>query len=374
MDWIERYLTELKEKNLYREIVYTEGLTDLCSNDYLGLRNHPEVVEEARKVLEEEGLGSGASQLVSGWTEHHRELEEVLARLKGTPSCVLFGSGYLANIGTIPALAGEGDLILSDQLNHASIIDACRLSRAKTIVYRHRDYDHLKDILRKERENYTKVLIVTDSLFSMDGDVADLATIIELSEEFETMVYIDDAHATGTLGKGRGSLEHFGIPFRENIVIMGTLSKAIGAYGAFVSGTEKLTEYLINTARSLIFTTSLPPPVCAGARRAVELILENPSWCDELRDLSEHTAKILKVLPAEVIYSGTPIIPIVIGEESRAFRLEEALRSKGYLVKAIRYPTVEKGRARLRLTVSLRYSRETYEDFAEVLEGILSEM
>ncbi len=374
MDWIERYLTELKEKNLYRERVYREGLTDLCSNDYLGLRNHPEVVKEARKVLEEEGLGSGASQLVSGWTDHHRELEEVLARLKGTPSCVLFGSGYLANIGTIPALAGEGDLILSDQLNHASIIDACRLSRAKTIVFRHRDYDHLRDILRKERGSHRKVLIVTDSLFSMDGDVADLATVIELSEEFETMVYIDDAHATGTLGKGRGSLEHFGIPFRENIVIMGTLSKAIGAYGAFVSGTEKLTEYLINTARSLIFTTSLPPPVCAGARRAVELILENPSWCDELRDLSEHTAKILKVLPAEVIYSGTPIIPIVIGEESRAFRLEEALRSKGYLVKAIRYPTVEKGRARLRLTVSLRYSRETYEDFAEVLEGILSEM
>ncbi len=374
MDWIERYLTELKEKNLYRERVYREGLTDLCSNDYLGLRNHPEVVKEARKVLEEEGLGSGASQLVSGWTDHHRELEEVLARLKGTPSCVLFGSGYLANIGTIPALAGEGDLILSDQLNHASIIDACRLSRAKTIVFRHRDYDHLRDILRKERGSHRKVLIVTDSLFSMDGDVADLATVIELSEEFETMVYIDDAHATGTLGKGRGSLEHFGIPFRENIVIMGTLSKAIGAYGAFVCGTEKLTEYLINTARSLIFTTSLPPPVCAGARRAVELILENPSWCDELRDLSEHTAKILKVLPAEVIYSGTPIIPIVIGEESRAFRLEEALRSKGYLVKAIRYPTVEKGRARLRLTVSLRYSRETYEDFAEVLEGILSEM
>ncbi len=374
MDWIERYLTELNDRNLYRERVLRKDLIDLCSNDYLGLRNHPQVVEEARKVLEEEGLGSGASQLVSGWTEHHRELEEVLARLKGTPSCVLFGSGYLANIGTIPALAGEGDLILSDQLNHASIIDACRLSRAKTIVYRHRDYDHLKDILRKERENYTKVLIVTDSLFSMDGDVADLATIIELSEEFETMVYIDDAHATGTLGKGKGSLEHFGITFRENIIIMGTLSKAIGAYGAFICGTEKLTEYLINTARSLIFTTSLPPPVCAGARRAVELILENPGWCDELRDLSEHTAKILKVLPAEVIYSGTPIIPIVIGEESKALSLEVNLRSKGYLVKAIRYPTVEKGRARLRLTVSLRYSRKTYEDFAEVLEGILSGM
>ena len=374
MDWIERYLTELNDRNLYRERVLRKDLIDLCSNDYLGLRNHPQVVEEARKVLEEEGLGSGASQLVSGWTEHHRELEEVLARLKGTPSCVLFGSGYLANIGTIPALAGEGDLILSDQLNHASIIDACRLSRAKTIVFRHRDYDHLRDILRKERGSHRKVLIVTDSLFSMDGDVADLATVIELSEEFETMVYIDDAHATGTLGKGKGSLEHFGITFRENIIIMGTLSKAIGAYGAFICGTEKLTEYLINTARSLIFTTSLPPPVCAGARRAVELILENPGWCDELRDLSEHTAKILKVLPAEVIYSGTPIIPIVIGEESKALSLEVNLRSKGYLVKAIRYPTVEKGRARLRLTVSLRYSRKTYEDFAEVLEGILSGM
>ena len=374
MDWIERYLTELKDKSLYRERVLRRDLIDLCSNDYLGLRNHPEVIEEARKVLEEEGLGSGASQLVSGWTEHHRGLEEVLARLKGTPSCVLFGSGYLANIGAIPALAGKGDLILSDQLNHASIIDACRLSRAKTVVFRHRDYDHLRDILRKERGNYRKVLIVTDSLFSMDGDVADLPAIFELSEEFETMVYIDDAHATGTLGKGRGSLEHFGIPFRENIIIMGTLSKAIGAYGAFLCGTERLTEYLINTARSLIFTTSLPPPVCAGARRAVELILENPRWCDELRALSEHTAQILKALSVEVIYSGTPIIPIVIGEESKALSLEEALRSRGYFVKAIRYPTVEKGRARLRLTVSLKYPRETYEGFTKVLEAVLGRM
>jgi len=374
MDWIRNYLTELKKSSLYRERVPKEGLIDLCSNDYLGLRNHPEVLREARKVLEEEGLGSGASQLVSGWTKHHRDLEEALAKLKETPSCVLFGSGYLANIGTIPALAGEGDLILSDELNHASIIDGCRLSRARVLVFRHRDYDHLRDLLKKERGKHRRTLVVTDSLFSMDGDIADIPAILDISEEYETMVFIDDAHATGTLGEGRGSLHHFGIPYRENIILMGTLSKALGAYGAFVCGSEEIIEYLINTARSLIFTTSLPPAVCAGAKRAVELVLENPQWYRELSRRSEVVAGYLKILPVKVIFNQTPVIPIVLGDEGRAVDAERHLREKGFFIKAIRYPTVPKGMARLRLTVSLRHSEDTYLSFRNALEEVIKEV
>ena len=371
MDWIRERLSKLREESLYRERVPREDLIDLCSNDYLGLKGHPLVIEEAKRVLEEEGLGSGASQLVSGWTRHHRELEKALARLKETPSCLLFGSGYLANVGTIPALAGEGDLILSDELNHASLIDACKLSKAKTLIFKHGDYEHLRDLLRKHRGRFRRAMVITDSVFSMEGDLADIPEILRLSEEFETMVYIDDAHGTGTLGEGRGSLHHFGVSYRENLIVMGTLSKAIGAYGAFVCGSDELIAYLINTARSLIFTTSLPPAVCAGAKRAVELILENPQWSESLIKRAEDIKNRLEGMGLRVSYHRTPIIPVMIGDENKAIRLSQELLSRGILLRAIRYPAVPRGSARLRLTASLRYKEEELERFYETLEELL---
>ncbi len=373
LNWLEEELKRLKGENLYRKRILREGLKDFCSNDYLGLKDHPRVVERSLKVLKEEGLGSGASQLVSGYTKHHRELEETLARFKGTPSCVLFGSGYMANVGTIPLLAGEGDLILSDELNHASLIDGCRLSKASRVVFRHRDYEQVENFLKRERHRFGRVLLVSDGVFSMDGDMADLKALSDLADRFDCILYIDDAHGTGTVGRGKGTLEELGLEWKENIVLMGTLSKALGSYGAFVCGSEELTEYLVNKARSLIFTTSLPPAVCAGAVESVRIIEENPEMVSKLRKLSERIYLQLKELPVEVRFSGTPIIPLIVGEERKAVEIAGRLREEGILLQAIRYPTVPRGTARLRMTVSLRYEEEDIELLLEKLSSLLRE-
>ncbi|RLJ69883.1 8-amino-7-oxononanoate synthase [Hydrogenivirga caldilitoris] len=369
MEWVKFELEKIRERSLYRERVLREGLKDFCSNDYLALRDHPEVIRASEKALKEYGLGSGASQLVSGYTTYHKTLEDKLARFKGTPACVLFGSGYLANVGTIPVLAEEGDLILSDELNHASLIDGCRFSKAEKRIFRHRDYEHLGEILKAERKRYRKALIVTDSVFSMDGDVADLKTLYELSYRYDCMLYIDDAHATGTIGDGRGSLKEFGLEWRENVVVMGTLSKALGSYGAFVCGSKALIELILNRARSLIFTTSLPPSLCAGAIKSVELIEKNPEIVSNLRILSKGIYDRLKELPVEVKFHNTPIIPIIVGSEAKALEMSSELRKRGIFLQAIRYPTVPKGKARLRLTVSLRYKEE---DIAELVNTLKS--
>ena len=358
MDWVEDALSQLRREGLYRKRTLREGLIDFCSNDYLGLRDHPEVVEATIRALKDYGLGSGSSQLVSGYTKHHRDLEDKLAEFKGAPRCVIFGSGYLANVGSIPVLAGEGDLILSDELNHASLIDGCRLSKAERIIFRHRDYDQVRDILISKRKNYRNVLIVTDSVFSMDGDMADLRDLYSIAEEFDCTLYIDDAHATGTLGDGRGSLEEFRLSWRENVILMGTLSKALGSYGAFVCGSEKVIELLVNRSRSLIFTTSLPPALCAGALRAVEIVEENPGLVRTLRERAENIYTRISSLPVEVRFHGTPIIPIILGEERKTVEVSARLAEEGVFLQAIRYPTVPRGKARLRLTVTLRYKPE----------------
>lgn len=375
MNLFEKELKRLKEEKLYRERTQIEGLKDFCSNDYLGLRKHPEVIEESIKVLREYGLGSGASQLVSGYTKYHKILEEKLAELKGTEKCILFGSGYLANIGTIPALVGEGDLILSDELNHASIIDGVRLSKAQRIVFKHKNYEFLEEFLRKNRKNYKKVLIITDTVFSMDGDIADLRRLFKICKEYECLLYVDEAHATGTIGEtGKGGLEHFNLKYEDFLIIMGTLSKAIGSYGAFVCGSKKIIEYLVNKARSLIFSTSLPPSVCAGAVKAIEIIQKNgEKLIKSLRNKENEVLKILKDLNLEYKYYETPIIPILVYEEERALNISKKLRKEGIFLQAIRYPTVPKGKARLRLTVSLNYSKEDLELLRQKLEKVLKE-
>ncbi|EDP74699.1 8-amino-7-oxononanoate synthase [Hydrogenivirga sp. 128-5-R1-1] len=373
MDWVLRELNRLREESLFRERRQIENLKDFCSNDYLGLRDHPEVVGSAVEALKRYGLGSGASQLVSGYTEVHRRLEEELARFKGTPACVLFGSGYLANVGAIPVLSGEGDLIVSDELNHASLIDGCRFSKADRRIFRHRDYEDLERILKAERGKYRRALIVTDSVFSMDGDLADLKALYELSENYECILYIDDAHATGTIGEGRGSLREFGLPWKEHVVVMGTLSKALGSYGAFVCASAELTELLVNRARSLIFTTSLPPSLCAGALKSLELIEKNPDMVTRLRTLSERIYRELKALPFKVHFHGTPIIPLIVGEEAKALNISRKLLEEGIFLQAIRYPTVPRGSARLRLTVSLRYSEEDLELLIEKLKSVVKD-
>jgi 8-amino-7-oxononanoate synthase len=370
MDWIEEELQKIQQQKLLRRRTLREGLIDLCSNDYLGLREHPEVKEEAIRVIKDYGVGSGASALVSGYTIHHRFLEEKLAHFKGVPACVLFGSGYLANLGTIPALVSEGDMILSDRLNHASIIDGCRLSRAKVFVFPHLDYEKAEEILKENRKAYRRCLLISDSVFSMDGDIAHLPTLLKLSQEYDCMLLLDEAHATGTLGeKGEGILHAFGIPWQENIILMGTLSKALGSYGAFVCGSQRLVDYLINRARSLIFSTSLPPSMCASAKKALE-ILEREEWMvPTLKSLAEEIYRRLLEMGFFVKFYGTPILPIMLYSEGRALELSKYLLEKGVFLQAIRYPTVPMGEARLRLTASLKYRKEDLEYFYTLLKS-----
>ncbi|SHK54060.1 8-amino-7-oxononanoate synthase [Thermocrinis minervae] len=366
-------LRGLKELNLYRQRRLREGVKDFCSNDYLALRNHPEVVEEAIRVLREEGLGSGASQLVSGYSRYHMALEEDLAGFKGTECCVLFGSGYLANLGAIGALVGEKDVIFSDELNHASIIDGCRLSKAKVIVFKHRDYKHLEELLKEHRKNYRRALIISDSVFSMDGDIADLRELNRLAKEYDAILYLDEAHATGVLGTtGKGILEEFSQGWEGHMIIMGTLSKALGSYGAFVCGSKILCEYLVNKARSLIFSTSLPPSVCAGARKALEIIRREPQRIKRLKELTLYVYNRLKELHLDVLFYGTPIIPIMLYEEKKALEVSRALLEDGLFIQAIRYPTVPLKKARLRLTVSLNYTQEDVEILLSSLSKHLS--
>jgi 8-amino-7-oxononanoate synthase len=370
MDWIEEELKKIQQQKLLRRRTLREGLIDLCSNDYLGLREHPEVKEEAIRVIKDYGVGSGASALVSGYTTHHKSLEEKLADFKGVPACVLFGSGYLANLGTIPALVSEGDMILSDQLNHASIIDACKLSRAKVFVFPHLDYERAEEVLKENRRAYRRCLLVSDSVFSMDGDIAHLPTLLKLSLEYDCMLMLDEAHATGTLGeKGKGILYAFGIPWQESIILMGTLSKALGSYGAFVCGSQRLVDYLINRARSLIFSTSLPPSLCASAKKALE-ILEREEWMvPTLKSLAEEIYKRLSEMGFFVKFHSTPILPIMLYSEERALELAKYLLERGVFLQAIRYPTVPMGEARLRLTASLKYKKEDLEYFYTLLKS-----
>ncbi len=369
MNWIEEELKRLKRENLYRERIVLEGLRDFCSNDYLGLSKHPEVIEASEKVLKKVGLGSGASQLVSGYTRYHRELEEKLADFKKVERCVLFGSGYLANVGVIPSLVEKGDLIMSDELNHASIIDGIRLSKADRYVFKHLNYDEVEEFLERNRSKYRKVLIISDTVFSMDGDIANLKRLTEICEKYDCMLYLDEAHATATIG--RGGLDYFSIPFKDYIIVMGTLSKALGGYGAFICGSEKLIEYIINKARSLIFSTSLPPSVCAGVKKAIEIVEENPSLIKKLRIVEKKLIDIFKKLELNFKYHKTPIIPVIVYDEGKALKIRNELMREGIFIQAIRYPTVPKGKARLRLTASLNYTEEDLNLLKEALEKIV---
>ncbi len=372
MDWIKQELERIKHHHLYRVRTLKEGFLDLCSNDYLALRDHPQVISAVARALKEYGVGSGASQLVSGYTKYHLRLEEKLAEFKKVPKCVLFGSGYLANLGVIPSLVGEGDIILSDELNHASLIDACRLSKAKVLIFKHRDYEHLEDLLKANRYSFRRCLIVSDTVFSMDGDVADIRLLKKMAKDYECMLYLDEAHATGVLGAtGRGGLEEFSESWEEFMIIMGTLSKALGSYGAFVCGSELLCEYLINKARSLIFSTSLPPALCAGAEKSIEIIQKEPQRVRHLKNLAQWIFENLKEVGIEANFHHTPIIPLMVYDEKRAVKLRDYLFERGILLQAIRYPAVPLGKARLRLTVSLRYSQNDLEFFFSQLREAL---
>ena len=329
----------------------------LCSNNYLGLADHPRVREAAAEAAMRWGVGAGASRLVSGTMTIHRRLERRLAAFARSEECVLFGSGYLANAGAIGALAGRGDTVFSDELNHASIIDGCRCSRAQVLVYRHRDMDHL-DWLMRRHGGSGRWLIVTDSVFSMDGHIAPLQEIIGLAREYGARTIVDEAHAVGALGpEGRGAIAQAGLEGEVDIVV-GTLGKALGSYGAYACARGETIRYLINTARPLIFSTAPPPPAIAGALAALELLEERPHRVQRLRSNARVLRRALtrEGLPAQD--TEMHIVPIVVGDEHKAMDLCEAALRRGVFAQAIRPPTVAPGTSRLRLAVMSSHTAE----------------
>ncbi|MET0601769.1 MAG: 8-amino-7-oxononanoate synthase [Baekduia sp.] len=387
MSDIEARLEELRETGLYRRMRHVSGpqgsrvvldgrpVLLLCSNNYLGLADHPRVREAAADAAMRWGAGAGASRLVSGTMTVHRRLEEALAAFKGTESSVLFGSGYLANLGVIGALArlatdtaGAGappPVVFSDELNHASLIDGCRLARAETFVYDHCDVEHLAWGLRQHRDRAS--LIVTDSVFSMDGDIAPLTEIAELAHRHGARTVIDEAHGTGCLGPGgRGAVAEAGLEGEIDVVV-GTLGKALGAYGAFAACSAAMRDLLTNTARSLIFSTALPPPAVAAALAALEVLQEHPEMVDRLQANADAMRDELAREGFEVAGSSTQIIPLVVGDAELAMQVCEQAIEAGVFAQAIRPPIVPAGTSRLRLALMATHTREELRAAARTL-------
>jgi glycine C-acetyltransferase/8-amino-7-oxononanoate synthase len=378
---IAEVLDDLRERGLHRRLRVVAGpqgarvLLDgkpvllLCSNNYLGLADHPRVREAAADAAMRWGAGAGASRLISGNMTCHRRLEEQLAKFKGYDTALLFGSGYLANSGVVAALAREGDVIFSDELNHASIVDGCRLARAETFVYDHCDIDHLEWGL--QQAGGRGALIVTDSVFSMDGGIAPLPEIVEVAEQYDARVMVDEAHATGCLGPGgRGAVADAGLE-DEVDVLVGTLGKALGSYGAYVCCDRDMSEFLVNRARTLIFSTALPPPAVAAAMAALELLVEQP---DRVGKLQRNSATLRDALADQGVQAGeseTHIVPLLVGDAVDAMDACERALDRGIFAQAIRPPTVPNGTSRLRLAVMASHTEAELRRAAGVLASAL---
>lgn len=376
-DFLEEELRSLKAAGLYRSlktIEKTDGRTvtidgktylNFCSNNYLGLANHPKVIAAAKSAIDEYGAGAGASRLISGNLILHEKLERKIAEFKKREAAIIFPTGYMANLGVVSALVDEKDTVIFDRLDHASIIDTCKLSRAKLQVFPHRDMKALEKILGRS-QNFNQRLIITDSVFSMDGDLAPLPDIFELAKKHKALVMIDEAHATGVLGKtGRGLEEHFNCEGRTDIV-MGTLSKAIGSLGGFVAGSSQLIDYLRNKSRPFIYTTALPAPSAAAALAALELIENDPGLLEKLRENLKYFYALRSTL-----HAPSPIIPIVLGSAERAVEISQEFFTRGILLSAIRPPTVPQGQSRLRLTVCAQHTKEDIACLASSLRELI---
>jgi 8-amino-7-oxononanoate synthase len=370
-------LEELRGRGLYRRLRMVSGpqgprvLLDgkpvllLCSNNYLGLADHPKVREAAAEAAMRWGVGAGASRLISGNMKLHCRLEERLAAFKGHEDALLFGSGYLANTGAIAALARNGEVVFSDQLNHASIIDGCRLARAETFAYRHCDLDHLEWGLRKAGGR--GALIVSDGVFSMDGDVAPIEGLAELAGRYDCRLMVDEAHATGALGPGgRGSVAAAGLS-EEVDVVVGTMGKALGSYGAYVCGSRVLVEYLVNVARPFIFSTAPPPPVVAAALAALEVLETNPHRVERLARNARTMREALEAEGLPLGSSETQILPVVVGDPEATLRISELALERGVFAQGIRPPTVPEGTSRLRLATMATHRGPELARAAQVL-------
>jgi 8-amino-7-oxononanoate synthase len=380
VEFCKKYLTEVRRQALYRKPVSYRPLDavhvqlegkmylSLSTNNYLGLTHSPVVQQAAIDAILRYGTGSGGARLTTGSHPLYESLEQDLAAFKGTEAAVIFNTGYMANVGVISSLTGKGDVIFSDELNHASIIDGCRLSKAHTVVYRHADMTDLAEKL----ENIPclgRRLIVTDGVFSMDGDIAPLDEIVRLGNIYQAMVMVDDAHAVGVLGHGGcGTVDYFGLKGKVQIQ-MGTLSKSLAAEGGYVAGSQDLIAYLINKARSFIFSTALSPATVAAAQAALGELETNPELVKILLGNAQYVREVLTSAGVSVEGSVTPILPIMVGEAALAMEMVALLKERGLLVSAIRPPTVAPGTSRLRLTISAAHNRE---ELAQAVESIIA--
>ncbi len=360
-------IDQCKAKDLYRKrrSPSNASLVSFATNDYLGLADDPRLANAASEAAQQWGIGATASPLIAGYSEPLRRLEERLAQWEGTESALVFASGFAANLGTIAAIAGPEDTLFSDALNHASLIDGCRISRATTYVYRHVDLNHLEDLLQRHGASARRRIIVTDSVFSMDGDLAPLAELCELAERFAAVLLIDEAHATGVFGeRGTGLTE-----LAENAwnrlpaecrIKVGTLSKALGCQGGFVAGSRALIEYLVNLARPYVYSTALAPPIAAAATVAIDIAEREQT----------RRAHLLELVHRFQRNARTPIVPIVLGDTARTLAAAQALEQAGFLVPGIRPPTVPVGTSRLRISLSARHTVAQVERLIETLRSL----
>jgi 8-amino-7-oxononanoate synthase len=380
MEFCKTYLLKVQEQNLYRKPVSyrfsdavhvkLEGKTylSLSTNNYLGLTHSSAVQQAAVDAISQYGTGSGGARLTTGSHPLYQKLEQGLAAFKKTEAAVVFNTGYMANVGVISALSGKGDVIFSDALNHASIIDGCCLSKAHRVVYRHGDMDDLAEKL-KDTPCSGRRLIVTDGVFSMDGDIAPLDDIAALGETYEAMIMVDDAHAVGVLGHGGcGTVDHFGLQGRVDIQ-MGTLSKSLASEGGYVAGSQSLIAYLMNKARSFIFSTALSPATVGAAHGALLELQNHPELVETVLQNAQYVREALTFAGVPVEGNMTPILPIMVGEAALAVKMVELLKEEGLLVSAIRPPTVPPGSSRLRLTISAAHDRK---ELAQAVESIIA--
>ena len=376
---LQESLEERRARHLYRSRQVLDGpqgptvvidgreYLNFCSNDYLGLANHPQVRAAFKQAVDEYGVGSGAAHLVTGHSRPHHQLEEELAAFVGRPRALLFSTGYMANLGVAGALLGRKDVMFEDRINHASLIDAAQLSGAHLQRYRHAQAEHLQQLL--VAGSATTKLIATDGVFSMDGDLAPLPQLAQLAQQHAAWLMVDDAHGLGVIGEtGRGTLQHFGLGMDDVPILVGTLGKGFGTFGAFVAGEEALIETLIQQARSYIYTTALPPAVAAATRVSLQLVQQERWRQEKLQALIAEFRAGAMQLGLQLGESPTPIQPWLIGEAEQAVMISEKLKQQGILISAIRPPTVPQGSARLRITFSAAHEMPDVDRLLSVIE------
>jgi glycine C-acetyltransferase len=352
---------------------------NLASNNYLGLCEHPKLVEAAIAATRKYGVGSGAVRTIAGTMRIHLELEEKIAAFKGVEACVVFQSGFAANAGTVSSILGKEDFILSDELNHASIIDGARLSKAKIKVFRHKDVAHCEELLKEVQNEPGRKLVITDGVFSMDGDIGPVAALCDLCDKYGAIMMVDDAHASGVLGRnGRGSVDHFHCTDRVDVQV-GTLSKAIGCLGGYVCGSRDLIDYLYHRARPFLFSTSHPPSVAASCMAAFDLLESEPERMERLWSNTKYFKEQLETVGFDIggkstPKSETPITPIIIGDGRKTMEYSRALFEKGVMATGIAFPTVAEGKARIRCIVSSEHSREMLDRALETMTSVAKGM